>query len=414
MWRDFIRRKVAGALGFGKKGSLLEELLLRGTQTAAGVHVSPDSAMRIATVFSCVGVLAETVAQLPIRIYRKTATAREEVRDHPLWRLLATAPNSWQTSFEFREMMMQHLCLRGNFYALKVFDNKGIVRELLPLNPDCVSVKQNPDWSITYTVTDSKAGYLHYGNGEILHVRYRTLDGVTGISPVAYNRETFGMAIAEIRHGANLYRNGGKPGGVLEHPGQLSKEAHERLKASWEHDYGGMNAGKTAVLEEGMSYKPLTMTQADAQYIETRQLTIEEIARIYRVPLHEIQSTRKSTTWGSGIEAMNIGFTTRTILPWLRRIEEAEVRDLLPPGDRENIQIKYIVEGLLRGDKKTRYEVYGIGIDKGLLCPNEVRALEDMNPREGGDTYLTPLNMRESGSLGGEDPGDEEPDETDD
>ncbi len=361
--------------------------------SSAGMSVTALTAMQVAAVYACVGILSETIAQLPIRVLRKrTDQGADEDRESPLFQLLYRKPNSWQTSFELREMAMQHLCLYGNFYAWKVRDGSGVVRELLPLPAGSVSVVQNPDWSLTYQVANEHF-FRQATDYDIMHIRYRTLDGYRGISPIAFNRETVGLALATARHGSNLFKNGATPSGVLEHPGRLKAEAAKRLKEDWTAAHGGDNSGGVAVLEEGMKYNPLTMSQEDAQYIQTRQFTVEEIARIFRVPLHEIQSTQKTTSWGSGIEAMNIGFVTRTILPWVKRWEAAIQKDLVPESEPELI-VKFNMEGLLRGDVKSRYEAYQIGINNGFMSPNEAREKEDLNPREGGDEYMTPLNMR--------------------
>ena len=375
-------------------------------QTAAGIAVTPGSALRVAAVYACVGLLSETIAQLPIRVIRKSSGSSEDLPDHPLARLLYHRPNSWQTSFEFREQAMQHLTLYGNFYAWKVYDGSGVVRELLPLPPGSVSVVQNPDWSLTYHISGEHINQTA-STREVMHIRYRTLDGITGLSPISYARETIGLALATAQHGSALFKNGAQPGGVLEHPGRLKPEAVERLRENWTALHGGGNVGSVAILEEGMKYTPLTMSQEDAQYIQTREFTVEEIARIFRVPLHEIQSTQKSTTWGSGIEAMNIGFVSRTILPWIKRWETAIAWHLIPE-DEPDLTVKFNLEGLLRGDIKSRYEAYQIGINNGFLSPNEARAKEDLNPREGGDEFMTPLNMR----VGEDDPDDDSGDDT--
>ena len=189
-------------------------------------------ALRVAAVYACVGLLSETIAQLPIRVIRKSNGSSVDLPDHPLAQLLYQRPNSWQTSFEFREQAMQHLALYGDYYAWKVRDGSGHVRELLPLPPGSVSVVQNPDWSLTYYVSGE-----HLNRSatpyEIMHIRYRTLDGIHGLSPISYARETVGLALATARHGSALFKNGAQPGGVLEHPGRLKDEAvqrHRKLK----------------------------------------------------------------------------------------------------------------------------------------------------------------------------------------
>lgn len=367
-------------------------------ESSSGENVTPASAMRCAAVFACVGILSESVAQLPLKVYKERPGGGKDVaKNHSLYRLLHSAPNEWMTSFEWREMGMADLCLRGNHYAFKTIV-RGEVRELLPIPAAAVTVKQNQDWSLVYKVNFGHGqGQQDVPAANMLHVRYRTLNGFEGISPIGYARESIGLSMATEKHGARLFRNGARPGGVLEHPGRMSDEAAKRFKEQWQEAFTGANVHKTALLEEGMKFNALTMTSEDAQYLETRKYQTEEIARIYRVPLHLIQSTEKSTSWGSGIEQMTIGFVRFVLLPWLVRWEQAIERDLLTEKDRETHFVQHLVEGMERGDIKSRYEAYQTAIQNGIMSPNEVRAKENMNPREGGDDYLSPLNMRVNG-----------------
>lgn len=404
--RIFGKREQKGTPILARTPESIGELLRALTgygEAASGEHVSPDTAMHCAAVFACVGVLSESVAQLPLKLYRERPDGgKDPVRDHPLFRILHRQPNPWMTSFEWREMAMTHLCLRGNHFA---FINRvgGQVRELLPIPPDCVTVEQNADWSLTYRVNfGSGRGIETVPPGNMLHVRYRSLNGYTGISPIAYARESIGLAVATEKHGARLFKNNARPGGVLEHPGTMNEDAAARFMRQWQAAFTGENAHRTALLEEGMTFRALTMTSEDAQYLETRRFQTEDIARIYRVPLHMIQETTKTTSWGSGIEHMTIGFVRFTLLPWLVRWEQAIERDLLPDDERGNLSPSFLVDGMERGDIKSRYESYQIAIQNGILNPNEVRAKENLNPRHGGDDYLTPLNMR----VNGKEPGD--------
>lgn len=361
--------------------------------TNSGEYITPFNAMGITAVYACVGRIAETIAQMPVKIYRIGRDGgRYEDQSHPLHRLLAVHPNDWQTSFEFREMAAQLLCLRGNFYAWKGRDSRGIVRELLPFPMEAVSIRQDQNWNIEYAVNYNDKNKLA-GQKDIMHIKYRTLNGYEGISPIAWNRETLGLSSAALKHGALFFKNGGALKGVLTTDQNLTQEAYDRIKGSWADNYTGDNKFKTALLEAGLKYQSITMSNEDAQFIQTRQLSIEDIARIYGVPLHEIQANSKTTSWGTGIESMNIGFITRTILPWVRRFEHIFNRDLVPEEDQGKVYVKFCVEGLMRGDLKSRYESYQIGINNGFLSPNEVREKEDMNPRDGGDIYLTPMNM---------------------
>lgn len=365
-----------------------------GSESASGEYVTPLSAMQCSTVFACVGVLAETVAQLPVRVYQRTkAGSRVRLYDHPVARVLGKRPNAWQTPFEFREMQMQHAALRGNAYAFKVYA-MGEIAELLPIPSDMVSVKQNPDWSLTYAVDfgSERGGQKEVPAANMMHIRYRTMNGYEGISPIAYQRESIGLAKAAEKHGARLFKNGARPGGILQHPRTMSAEAQERFKKSWQAAFTGENVHGTALLEEGMEFKPLTMSNEDAQYLETRRFQVEDIARIYRVPLHEIQANERTTSWGSGIESMNIGFATRTIGPWVKRWEEAAMRDLLTNDERESgeIVVKFAMEGLLRGDAKSRADFYALMVQNKIMTRNEVRALEDLNAVPGGDEFENP------------------------
>lgn len=359
---------------------------------AAGMYVSPVTALGCSAVFACIGLLAESIAQLPVKVYRIVDGERHEDKTHWVYELLARRPCSWLTSFNWRELAMMCLCLRGDFYAYKVRDNSGRVRELLPLLPGAIAVRQLSNWELQYMVTFSDGTSATVPQSEIFHVMYRTVDGVRGLSPIACERQTIGLALAAQEHGASTFANGAKPGGVLSLPGTLSQEALERLKTDWHSAYSGENAGNTAILEQGIEFKPLSMTNADAQYLETRKFQVEEIARIFGVPLFMIQSTEKTTSWGSGIEQMSMGYVRYTLLAWIRRWEGAIWRDLLSEADPD-IQVKFNVEGLQRGAMSARFDAYQKGINMGVYSPNEIRELEDMNPREGGDIYLTPMNM---------------------
>lgn len=359
---------------------------------ASGVYVSPITALQCSAVFACIGLLAESIAQLPIKVYEIVDDKRSENKNHWAYELLAKRPCSWLTSFNWRELAMMCLCLRGDFYAYKVRDSSGKVRELLPLLPGAISVRQLPNWELEYRINLINGESKIVSQSEIFHVMYRSLDGVRGLSPIACERQTIGLALSAQEHGAATFANGAKPGGVLSIPSVLSKEAYDRLKADWQSAYSGENAGSTAILEQGTEFKPLSMTNADAQYLETRRFQVEEIARIFGVPLFMIQSTEKTTSWGSGIEQMSMGYVRYTLLAWIKRWEDAIWRDLLSENDSD-VQVKFNVEGLQRGAMSARFDAYQKGINMGVYSPNEIRELEDMNPREGGDIYLTPMNM---------------------
>lgn len=363
---------------------------------SSGEHVTEESAMRTSAVFACVGILSESVAQLPLKLYRDDGKGGKVVaREHHLHRLISRRPNPWMTAFEWREMGQMWLCLNGNHYAFKVKDGEGKILEILPIPSSAVSVRRLDNWDLVYTVNFGDGrGQREVPAADMIHVRFRAKDGYRGISPIGWARESIGLALATEKHGARLFANNARPGVILETPKQLSPEAAKRFKEDWQAAFTGENAHKTAVLEEGMTAKPLSMTSEDAQFLETRRFQIAEIARFYRVPPHMLGETEKSTSWGTGIESMTAEFVRFTLQPWIERWDQALTRDLLTEDEQDIYTIEHLVDGMERGDIKSRYAAYNIGIMSGILSANECRAKENLPKREGGDIYLTPSNMR--------------------
>lgn len=366
--------------------------VLGGLPARSGITVTAETAMRCLAVFACVKVLAETIAQLPLSVYKRRAKGgADEDTAHPLYPLLHDAPNQWQTSFEWREMAMGHAALRGNTYAYISRDHMGRVLELLPLHPERVQVQQLPDWSLAYTIQRPGGVPLPAKASEILHLAGLSTNGVYGLSPIAQAREAVGLSLAAEMHGAQLFGNGARPGGVLTHPKTLSKEAQANLKATWNAAHAGENRLGTAILEEGMKWEQLGMTSEDAQFLETRKYQRAEIASLFRVPPHMIGDLERATF--SNIEHQSIAFVVHTMMPWVKRWEQRLNRQLLSDADRRTHFVRFNVDGLLRGDTQTRYAAYGVAITNGWMSRNEVRALEGLNAADGLDEYLTPLNM---------------------
>ena len=368
-----------------------------GSASAAGIIVNPQTAMQSAAVYSCVQVLAQSIAMLPVNLYQKLGDGSKKIADaHPVFELLHDQPNSYQTSIEFWEMMVASLCLRGNAYAYINRIGNGKIKELLPLHPDMVRVEMAADFTIRYQVTLPDGTFRHFSNGELFHIRGLTLNGWLGISPIAYAREAIGLALATEKFGGQLFRNGAKMGGVLEHPGHLGEEAYKRLKTTFDEAYSGENAHKTAILEEGMKFSKITMTADDSQFLETRKYQRSEIAAIFRVPPHMIGDLERATF--SNIEQQSLEFVNFTLMPWLARIEKAIKRDLLLGTDKQKYTAKFNVASLLRGDASSRATYYHNGILDGWMTRNEARQAESelgivLNPIDGLDTPLMPLNM---------------------
>ena len=329
----------------------------------SGERVDEKSAMQIATVYACVRLLAETVAGLPLHLYRYTDDSehgKERAKNHPLYKLLYRQPNPDMTSFSFRETLMTHLLLYGNAYAQIIRDGKNTILSLYPLLPE---------------------------NDEIFHIPGLGFNGLVGFSPIAMMKNSLGTTLAVEKYGSAFFKNGAQPSGVLEHPGVLKNP--EKIRENWSDVYGGPNnAHKVAVLEEGMQYKAISLPPEDSQFLSTRQFGVNEICRIFRVPPHMVQDLEHATF--SNIEHQSIDFVVHTLTPWLVRFEQAIIKDLLLPEEQDTVFPKFNVDGLLRGDYQSRMQGYATGISNGFLSPNDIHRLENMDliPAEkGGDDY---------------------------
>jgi len=359
--------------------------------TYTGRRVSPAMAMRLTAVFGCVRVLAESVGMLPCFLYQSTDSGRVKAPKEKLYSLLYTAPNDYMTPQEFWEYLIVSLCLRGNFYAYKV-KVLGEVVELLPLLPNSVQPKLDENWNPVYQVTFPDGSCDVLSQDEIWHVRTFTTDSLVGLSPISYARQAIGLGLATEEHGARLFGNGAVSSGVLQTDQTLTDEAYKRLKETFQEQHQGLsNAHKPMILEMGLKWNQISMSAEDAQFLETRKFQLEEICRIFRVPLHMLQNTDRATF--SNIENLGMGFVNYSLVPYLTRIEQRINTGLVSKDKRGQFYAKFNVGALLRGDMKSRYESYATGINWGILSPNECRDLEERNPREGGDVYLTPMNM---------------------
>lgn len=369
--------------------------------STSGATVNQRSAMQISAVYACVRVLSESIAGLPLHLYKCGKNgSREKAAEHPLYFLLHDEPNPEMTSFVFRETLMTHLLLWGNAYAQIIRDGRGVVIALYPLMPDRMRVDRDENGQIYYRYqlgTDEshleKAGTVNLSPKDVLHIPALGFDGLVGYSPIAMARNSIGMAIACEEFGASFFKNGAAPSGVLEHPGVLKNP--EKLRAAWETQYGGSrNSGRVAVLEEGMKFNPIAIPPEQAQFLETRKFQVDEIARIFHVPPHMIGDLERSTF--SNIEQQSLEFVKYTLNPWVCRWEQALTRSLLSPKEKREYSIKFNVDGLLRGDYQSRMNGYAVGRQNGWMSANDVRELENMekiSKEEGGDLYLVNGNM---------------------
>ena len=357
--------------------------------TASGKTVNERTAMQTTAVYACVRILAETIASLPLNIYRSTDNGKEKAIDHQLYYLLHDEPNPEMTSFVFRETLMSHLLLWGNAYAQIIRDGRGQILALYPLLPDRMTVDRTTEGQLYYEYRKD-TGYVILRPEDILHIPGLGFDGLVGYSPIAMAKDAIGMAIATEEYGGKFFANGASPGGVLEHPGVVKDPA--RIRESWNAVYQGSgNAHRIAVLEEGMKFQSIGIPPEQAQFLETRKFQTEEICRIFRVPPHLVANLDKATF--SNIEHQSISFVVHTIRPWLVRLEQGMNKALLSPSEKGQYFVGFVVDGLLRGDYASRMQGYAIGIQNGFLSPNDVRTLENMNTIEHGDIYAMNGNM---------------------
>lgn len=373
----------------------LESLLIGSSNSSAGVVVTPDSAPGVAKVFGCVNAISQDVAKLPLMVFKRLNNGgREKDFTHPLFYILQYEPNKKQTAYEFRQMMQGHLLLRGNAYAYIQINGSGEITGLLPLHPDRMYVYENTEGNIIYEYYPLKGGIARYSPEEIFHIRGLTLDGVNGCSALQWGLNTIGLAMAMQEYGSRFFANNAKPGGVLQHPKVLGKDAADRLKSSFEKAHAGVqNAHRVMVLEEGMTWQQVGVTNTDSQFLESRKFQNEEIASLFRMPPHKIQMLDKATF--SNIESQNLEYVTDCLTPWLVMWEQAIQRALFLKSEKTKYFTKFIVDALLRGDIKSRYESYATALDRGFMNIDEVRELEDRNPLPDGlgQKHYRPLNL---------------------
>ena len=369
--------------------------------SSSGKAVTERSAMQMTAVYSCVRILAEAIAGLPLHLYKHTENGgKEKAIDHPLYLLLHDEPNPEMSSFVFRETLMTHLLLWGNAYAQIIRNGKGEVVALYPLMPNKMSVDRDEKGHLYYSYVRSqdeaptmKGSTVILRPEDVLHVPGLGFDGLVGYSPIAMAKNAIGLAIATEEYGAKWFANGAAPSGVLEHPGTIKDPS--RVREAWQSQFGGSsNSGKIAVLEEGMKYTPITISPEQAQFLETRKFQINEIARIFRVPPHMVGDLEKSSF--SNIEQQSLEFVKYTLDPWVVRWEQSIMRRLLSPEEKRTYYVKFNLEGLLRGDYQSRMNGYAIGRQNGWMSANDIRELENLDripAEEGCYLYLINGNM---------------------
>ena len=370
---------------------LIRTVLGGGSGTASGTTVSNDSAMRQATVYSCVNILSRVIGMLPCHMMERVGKNREVANDFHLYDLLHDMPNEWMTASEFWGMAMNHLSLRGNFFALKVKTTMGKVVELIPFGPDIVqNVEQNTNYTLTYKCTLPDGTQLDIPGSEMMHIKGMTMNGYLGMNPIEYIRESVGLGLATEEFGARYFGNGTHPSMIVEHPGKLSDAAHKNLKESLGEAYSGLGKShRLMLLEEGMKTQAITISPEDSQFLDTRRYQKDEIVDIFfGLPLTVMNSGSNTPTYASA-EQFSIGFIVYALMPWIVTLEKSVYRDLLTPEQRKKYYAKFQVASLQRGSFKDQMDGFQTAINTEIFSPNEVREMMDFNGYPGGDEFRT-------------------------
>jgi HK97 family phage portal protein len=376
----------------------VEKIWGGGIEAKSGIKVSEKSALQSNAVYACVKILSETLASLPLFVYRRLEPrGKERALNHSLYRILHFLANPLMTSFELRETLMGHVLTWGNGYAELERNNGGRILNLWPLRPDRMRIEAE-GLSLKYFYTLPNGTEIEIPKQNLLHIKGLSLGGYVGESVIGFARESIGLSLATEEFGSRFFSNNAIPGGVYQHPGRLGKEARENLQKSLEKAHQGLTmTHRMMILEEGMKYEKIGIPPEDAQFLQTRKFQLAEIARIYRIPLHLVQELDRATF--SNVEQQSLDYVIHTMRPWLVRWEQAMQRDLLLQNEWDEFFIEFLVDGLLRGDSESRYKAYATGRQWGWLSADDIREMENMNPLpEGiGEAYLVPMNMKALG-----------------
>lgn len=361
-------------------------------QTESGIKITQKTAFAHSVVFACVKVISESIASLPLILYKEDEKGnRVKAKEHSLYSLLKNNPNKEVTTMQWRETMAANLCLNGNHFTQIIKNGAGNIVQLWGLDTTRMTAKRLQStgeivfiYEYAWNETTKETKQRVFTFDEILNIAGLSFDGICGISPIAYEKESIALSIAYEQFGGSFFKNGASPSGIFSIQGELSQAAFDRMKADFEKSYTGMkNHNKPMVLEGGATFSPITMTNTDSQFLEGRRYQKEDIAMIFRVPLHMLNDLSKASY--NSIEQLSLGFVIYTLTPWIIRIEQCMQRDLLTEQERKDgYYIKHNLAGLLRGDSKTRAEVQKIYKDMAVFTIDDVLALEDMN-QIGGD-----------------------------
>ena len=356
----------------------------------AGTTVTPDTALTLGAVWACVRCVTETLATLPLNVLKKGENNSRSVwSDHPIHRLLHSYPNPLQSKVEFFEYMIGHLELRGNAYAEIEYNSRGLPIALWPLHPDSMTVTLSKD-GLQYEYKLPNGSTIKLPQKNVLHIKFLSLDGVVGTSPIRYAANAVGAGLAAQKYSSKVFKSGGSQRFALVSEHSLKPDQIADLRASWESTYSGIDSShRVAILHGGIKPEVIGIAPEDAQLLQMWNATVVDVCRIWRVPPHKVAQLDRATF--SNIEEQNIEWVTDSILPRAVRIEQAIQSALL--RDQDDAEVKFNLDGLLRGRLQDRMEAYAKAIQWGFRSRNEIRALEELPPFEGGDKFDRPLNM---------------------
>ena len=355
----------------------------------SGVSVDKNTALTFTAVWSAVRLLSESISILPVNVYERQKNGDKSLADsNPVYNLVHNEPNYYMSSVAFFEKIMMDLCLSGNSYVQIIRNGGGTPQSLLPLNAGDITVKLN-NGDIFYQTNNSDEIYNDY---DILHFKGVSQDGIIGLSPITQNANAIGWGIALESYGSKYFTNSAKLSGVLETDRALSEQAIERLKSSFSNTYNQLkNAQSTAILEEGLSFKPITISPEQSQFLASRIFSITEIARMFNIPTFMLQEHSKSSF--NNIESLSQSYVTYSLMPYIRRMEAEMNRKLFKVNQKGKLFVEWNVNGLLRGNIKDRSDAYKTGINNGYMTINEVRRKENLNSVPDGDELYLPLNV---------------------
>lgn len=371
-----------------------------GIESKAGVTVDEETALKYSAVYGCVRIISETIASLPLNVYTRLDKGKNKNTNHNLYRLLHTQPNEEMTSFLWREMALAQILLWGNHYSQIIRDGYNRVLALWALLPERMKVeRRQSDKKRIYRYQPQNGSQVIFNENDILHIPGLSFNGLVGKTPLTWYREQIGLGLAMEEYSSRFFSSGMHAGGIFTTPNKLKQDTYDRLKEELKKNYAGLKKSHgTMVLEEGLKFDKMSINPNDAQLLESKKFQLEEIARIFRVPLHLLQNLDRGTF--TNIEHQGIGFVIHTIRPWLVRIEQSMNIKLFAEYEQDKNFAEFLVDGLLRGDTTARFESYRTGIQNAIYSPNDVLEMENRNPYEGGDKHFIQLNMQPVEQIG--------------